>query len=355
MTTRNSSLTPRAAQAALVAALDRRIKTEGRISFPAAPALLEHYLRRLSALFASSGKAFSRAELSSLRGFLVERMKAGFEQSPHSRVHVSWQPEEAPGVGVDYKIWLEGGSLEGEYDHWAVPQGPPPFGAHADAKLLAVVRRLSHPQRHRVLDVGAGSGRNALALARAGWAVDALELTPAFCRSLRRAARAERLPIEVVQGSLFAPKLSLGRGRYSVVVCSEVTSHFRGLDDLRTFFERASAWTRSGGSVLANVFLAEPGFEPTPSARELSQIAWSTLFTRAELAKATRGLGLSRISDESVHDFERANQPVDSWPPTSWFESWSRGFNCYRVKSGKSPIELRWLHYRKRAAERGRA
>ena len=138
-------------------------------------------------------------------------------------------------------------------------------------------------------------------------------------------------------------------------MCSEVTSHFRGLDDLRTFFERASAWTRSGGSVLANVFLAEPGFEPTQTARELSQISWSTLFTRAELAKATRGLGLSRISDESVHDFERANQPVDGWPPTSWFESWSRGFNCYRVTHGASPIELRWLHYRKRAAKRGRA
>lgn len=338
-----------------MAALDRRIKTEGSISFPAAPALLEHYLRRLSTMFASSGKTFSRAELASLRGFLEERMKAGFEQSPHARVHVRWQPEASPGVGVDYKIWLESGSLAGEYDSWATSEGPPPFGVHADAKLLALVRGLEHPQRHRILDIGAGSGRNTLALARAGFEVDALELTPAFCQGLRRAARAERLPIQVIQSSLFAPKLRLGRARYSLVVCSEVTSHFRGFDELRAFFERASACIRAGGSLLTNVFLAEPGFEPTPMARELSQIAWSTIFTRAEVARAARGLGFSRLSDESVHDFERANQPTESWPPTSWFESWSRGFNCYRVTRGTAPMELRWLHYRKRAAKRGRA
>jgi cyclopropane fatty-acyl-phospholipid synthase-like methyltransferase len=216
------------------------------------------------------------------------------------------------------------------------------------------VRGLQQPKRHRILDIGAGAGRNTLALARAGFAVDALELAPGFCQGLRRAARAERLPIEVIQSSLFAPELRLGRARYSVVVCSEVTSHFRGFDELRRFFELGAACTRRGGSLLTNVFLAEPGFEPTPAARELSQISWSTLFTRAQLAKATRGLGFLRVSDESVHDYERANQPADSWPPTSWFASWSRGFNCYRVSRGPAPMELRWLHYRKRAAERGR-
>ena len=100
-------------------------------------------------------------------------------------------------------------------------------------------------------------------------------------------------------------------------MCSEVTSHFRGLHELRTFFERAAACIRRGGSLLTNVFLAEPDFEPTQTARELSQISWSTLFTRAELARATRGLGFWRVSDESVHDYERASQPADSWPPTS--------------------------------------
>jgi hypothetical protein len=123
---------------------------------------------------------------------------------------------------------------------------------------------------------------------------------------------------------------------------------------LRSFFQLAAACTRAGGSLLTNLFLGERGFEPTQIARELSQVAWSTLFTRAELGKATRGLGLLRLSDESVHDYEHANQPADGWPPTSWFESWSRGFNCYRVVRGAPPIELRWLHYRKGPAKRVR-
>jgi SAM-dependent methyltransferase len=349
VTARRRAPSPGVAQKALVAALDRRVRSEGNISFPAAPSLLEHYLRRLSSMFAAMGKKFSSDELASLRAFLEPRLQAGFERSPHARIHVRWEPEAAPGTGVDYKIWLEDGSLEAEYAQWATSEGPPPFGANADAKLLQVVAGLEKPARQRILDVGAGTGRNALALARAGFKVEALELTPAFCDTLRAAATAENLAIEVIQGSVFSPALRLPRAKYAVVVCSEVTSHFRGTAELRAFFERVTAWMRPGGSLLVNAFLVEADFEPTPNARELSQVAWSTLFTRPELAKATRGLGLSLVSDESVHDFERANQPSEGWPPTSWFESWSQGLNCYRMPRGNAPMQLRWLHYRKRA------
>lgn len=332
-----------------MAALDRRVRSEGNISFPAAPSLLEHYLRRLSSMFASMGKTFSRDELASLRAFLEPRLQAGFEKSPHARIHVRWEPEAAPGTGVDYKIWLEDGSLEAEYAHWSTTEGPPPFGANADAKLLQVVAELGKPAPQRILDIGAGTGRNALALARAGFRVDALELTPAFCEALRAAASAENLPIKVVQSSVFAPKLRLGSDKYAAVICSEVTSHFRGPTELRAFFERVAACIRPGGSLLVNAFLADADFEPTSAGRELSQVAWSTQFTRPELTKATRGLGLSLISEDSVHDFERAHQPSEGWPPTTWFESWSQGLNCYRMPRGKAPMQLRWLHYRKRA------
>lgn len=332
-----------------MAALDRRVRSEGSISFPAAPSLLEHYLRRLSSLFAAMGKKFSRDELASLRAFLEPRLQAGFERSPHARIHVRWEPEAPPGTGVDYKIWLEDGSLEAEYAKWETSEGPPPFGANADAKLLQVVASLGKPARQRILDVGAGTGRNALALARAGFKVEALELTPAFCDALRAAASAESLPIQVIQSSVFADTLRLPHAKYALVVCSEVTSHFRGAAELRAFFERVAVWIRPGGSLLVNAFLADADFEPTTSGRELSQVAWSTLFTRPELAKATRGLGLTQVSDDSVHDFERANQPSEGWPPTSWFESWSQGLNCYRMQRGNAPMQLRWLHYRKRA------
>jgi SAM-dependent methyltransferase len=215
---------------------------------------------------------------------------------------------------------------------------------------MHVARALAPATRHRVLDIGAGTGRNTLALARAGFAVDALEPTPAFCDELRRAARKERAPIETIQANLF--DADLRRARYSLIVCSEVTSHFRGVDDLRGLFERAARWLRTGGSLLLNAFVAEPGFEPAPLARELSQLAWSTVFTRQDLARARRGLPFSELSDESAHAYEKSHQLPESWPPTSWYESWSRGLNCFRVKRGAAPMELRWLHYRKKSLRR---
>ena len=349
MAARKVAPSPRAAQAALEASLNRRIRSEGELSFPAAPGLLDLYMRRLLAMFESMGKAFSADERTALRSMLEPRLKDGFAQSPHSRIHIKWQAEAAPGTGIDYRIWLEGATLQAEYDHWAVSREPPLFGASPDAKVMHVASALEQPSRHRVLDIGAGTGRNALALARAGFPVAALEPTPAFCKSLRRTARAQRVSLEVIEANAFTPKLALGRARYSLIVCSEVTSHFRSVEELRALFERAARWLRPGGSLLFNAFLAQPGFEPPPLARELSQLAWSTVFTRKDLAFATRDLPFSRLSDESTYEYEKLHQPSASWPPTSWYESWSRGFNCYRVKSGLAPMELRWLHYQKRA------
>jgi len=314
---------------------------------PAAPALLELYLRRLAPLFKSLGKPFSRAEQAALRAMLEPRLLEGFRRSPHCRVHVKWQPEPAPATGVDYRIWLEGGTLEAEYESWLSAREPPLFGALPDAKLLQVVGELASPARCRVLDLGAGTGRNSLALARRGHPVDAIETTPAFCAELRKAARAEKLPLRVINANLLGPKLGLAPGRYSLVLCSEVTSHFRGAEELRTLFERAARWLRPGGSLLLNAFLAKPGFAPPRLARELSQIAWSSLFTRRDLARASAGLPLRLVSNEGACDFEQAHLPPESWPPTSWYESWSRGYNCFGARRGTPPIELCWLLYRK--------
>jgi SAM-dependent methyltransferase len=337
----------RAREAGLLKSLDRRIRCEGEISLPAAPALLELYMRRLSALFANMGKRFSRAELAALRNLLEPRLHAGFAQSPHCRIRLKWEPEPAPASGIDYRIWLETGSLESEYESWLTSREPPLFGAHPDAKLLHVVGKPALPSRYRILDLGAGTGRNSLALARAGHPVDALETTPAFCRELRKAARAERLPLEVVESNLFAPKLALGRSRYALVLCSEVTSHFREPDQLRTLFERAAKWLRPGGSLLFNAFIAKSRSAARALERELSQIAWSSVFTKQDLASASQGLTLRLVSDESAHAYEKEHQPPAAWPPTSWFESWSRGYNCFAMKQGAAPMELRWLHYRK--------
>ena len=351
MAARKKTIDVRAQRAGLLRSLDRRIRSEGEISLPAAPALLEIYMRRLASMFAGMGKRFSRAELTALRSLLEPRLEAGFAQSPHCRVRVKWQPEPAPATGIDYRIWLESGTLESEYESWLTSREPPLFGALPDAKLLHVVGKPAVPARYRILDLGAGTGRNSLALARAGHTVDALETTPSFCKQLRKMARAERLPLEVIEANMLAPKLELGRARYSLVLCSEVSPHFRGPAELRTLFERAARWLRPGGSLLLNAFLVVRGFAAAKLVRELSQIAWSSVFTPREVASALEGLPFELMSNESAHAYEKAHQPPEAWPPTSWFENWSRGHNCFGVKRGNPPMELRWLHYRRLEAK----
>lgn len=66
------------------------------------------------------------------------------------------------------------------------------------------------------LDVACGRGRHALALARAGWRVEAIDRSFEACRELQQRAMLERLPIEVVCADL--TRLRLPRRRYTVVV-----------------------------------------------------------------------------------------------------------------------------------------
>jgi protein-L-isoaspartate O-methyltransferase len=66
------------------------------------------------------------------------------------------------------------------------------------------------------LDVACGSGRHALALARAGRVVDAVDRDPARCAALARQARADGLAVRVVCADL--TDWSPPHGRYAIVV-----------------------------------------------------------------------------------------------------------------------------------------
>jgi 16S rRNA A1518/A1519 N6-dimethyltransferase RsmA/KsgA/DIM1 with predicted DNA glycosylase/AP lyase activity len=52
--------------------------------------------------------------------------------------------------------------------------------------------RRCDPTTHRVLDIGGGTGRNTLALARRGHPVDVVEMTPKFAELIRDDAQRDR-------------------------------------------------------------------------------------------------------------------------------------------------------------------
>lgn len=54
----------------------------------------------------------------------------------------------------------------------------------------------------RVLDLGAGEGADAIRLAKLGWEVDAIELSPAACEKIESFARSERVDVRVRNESM---------------------------------------------------------------------------------------------------------------------------------------------------------
>ncbi len=326
--------------------LPRRVAASGRVLLPACPSLLDHYTKLLCAAFDGLGRSFSPAEIAHLREVLERSLREGFALSPHARIAVDYRTDDPPETSLTYHVTLELSTLADAYDHWVRTRTPPLFGKHPDARVMSLARSLGSPGEVRVLDVGAGTGRNALALALEGFPVDAIEPAPALRQLL--AAEVARLGLAVRVSGADALTGELPQGRYRLVVASGVvTSHVRDPAQLGALLERAAAALAQGGRLVFNAFLAREGYVPDAVARELGQAFWSIPFAREELARATRGLSLELVSDEPALELERAGAPPGDWPPTPWFEDWSQGRDLFDVPADAAPIELRWLVYRK--------
>lgn len=124
-----------------------------------------------------------------------------------------------------------------------------------------------------VLDVGAGTGRVALALARAGHEVVALDVEPELLAALRE--RAGDLPVETVAGD--ARAFSLGR-RFGLVIAPMQTVQLLG-GRHADFVACAAAHLAPGGLVaaaLANPPAYEGEIKPLPDMREEDGWLWSS-------------------------------------------------------------------------------
>jgi SAM-dependent methyltransferase len=322
--------------------LVRKLGATGELVLPSAPSMLDAYTEKLSTIFAALGRTFNAEEIDQLRKLLGAKLAEAFRASPHSSVVVRYSTAPFPSLRVTYAIGTLIRSMEAEYQAWIATRQPPLFGTHPDAKLMELARTL--PAGTRCLDVGSGTGRNALALARAGLAVDALEVTGALAAVLSREARKAKLPVRVLETDVLSPEPPLEDGAYGLIVASEVLPHLRDLEELGTLtriLERALA---PGGRLLVNSFMPRAGVTLDEATREACQVSWSTVFTREELDGAAQGLALE--SDEEVLPYERSHAAPDTWPPTSWYEPWAGGRDAFPVEDeDEPPIHLRWLVY----------
>lgn len=341
-----SSFDPPMLHEAMIRRLYRRSVAEGQIRVPAVPGLIDEYVQICGNVCATLGVWYTPEQSSHLRTVLEAELAKGFKASPRSDVVISFH---APfGTGVNFRVQAEWRTLEADYDEWVAMRPPPLFGTEPDARVLALAAEAADPATYRVLDVGAGTGRNALALARRGHPVDAVEMAAKLADVLRSEAQSESLRVQVIQSDVFTAMEGVHE-EYQLMVLSEVVPDFRTTHELRGLFELAADCLASGGRLVFNAFLPRAGYVPDAAALELGQQCNTMIFTRDEMASATAGLPLELAADDSAYDYEKAHLPEGGWPPTGWFEGWANGLDVFDVAPGDSPIELRWLVYRKAA------
>ncbi|MCV7177851.1 class I SAM-dependent methyltransferase [Mycolicibacterium sphagni] len=335
---------------AMARRLHRRAIAQGEISLPAVPGMLDEYVAMCAGLFGSLGRGFTDEDLDVLRDILRDQLDEAFTASPRSEIVITY---DAPvGLIVNYHVKCRWWSVEGAYENWIATREPPLFGSEPDARVWALAGEAADPRTSPILDLGAGTGRNALALARRGHPVDVVEMTPSFAESILAGAQREALAVRVLQRDIFATADDL-RTDYQLILLSEVVSDFRSADQLRGVFELASRCLAPGGRLVFNAFVAHRDYTPDEAALQLGQQCYTTIFTQPQMAAALAGFPLILTSDDSVYDYEKAHLPAGAWPPTSWYSDWVSGQDVFDVPREERPIEMRWLVYTKRLGAGG--
>ena len=180
----------------------------------------------------------------------------------------------------------------------------------------------------RVLDVGCGPGRHALALARRGVDVVGIDHSAEFVRLAREAAAGEGLSAafeELDVRELHRP----GEFDATICLCQGGFGLLGGRDETAVF-ERIAATVRVGGRLAVSAFSAafavrhlEVGEEYDPVTGVLHEVAtvrgqdggeaefdlWTTCFTARELELLARAAGLSEIEVHGVTPGAYRRQP----------------------------------------------
>jgi len=333
---------------AILRRLPQRLRASAEYRVPPVPALLEHYVQLFNNIWLGIGRVFSAEDIEQFRAGLKLNLDRAWASSPYSRILVTFATDPPPQTSLSWRIDVETMTMADEYEHWVQTRSPPLFGKHPDAKIFELARGLGEPSQVPILDIGAGTGRNTLPLARAGFPADAVEFAPALAKILRDDAEKEGLPVKVFEGDMFDAKLGISPGYYRILLLAEVVaSHFRTVNEVRALFQIAARLLPTNGLLVFSAFLSSDGYKPDDLARQMSQVFWCNLFTRREVQDALEGEPFQLVSDESAQAYEKANLPADAWPPTGWFETWTGGQDLFELPAGKPPLELRWLVYRK--------
>jgi SAM-dependent methyltransferase len=202
-------------------------------------------------------------------------------------------------------------------------------------RLAREVRAEGPVAGRRVLEVGAGSGRDLLALAKEGAIGLVLDYSPASLELVRRQAEAQGVPVLLVQAD--ALKMPFRDGTLDVVFHQGLLEHFR--DPMPLLRENARVTAR-GGRVIVDVpqaIHAYTAMKQTLIAFNRWFAGWETQFTPAQLERLCAAAGLSvrrtygewmvpglwyRVLREVLKRGLRVSLPLEPSGPRAWRAGW---------------------------------
>jgi SAM-dependent methyltransferase len=204
----------------------------------------------------------------------------------------------------------------------------------------------------RVLEVGAGSGRDLLGLARAGAIGMVLDYSPASLELVQRQARAQGLPVHLVRAD--ALRMPFRDGSFDVVFHQGLLEHFR--DPMPLLLENARI-ARRGGRVVVDVpqtFHLYTLMKQGLIAANRWFAGWETQFTPGSLERrlAASGLTVRRTYGEFMVPglwYRVAREllkrvgitlPLDPSGPRWWRSGWEGA----RARFGRTRLGLHLSH-----------
>jgi SAM-dependent methyltransferase len=205
----------------------------------------------------------------------------------------------------------------------------------------------------RVLEVGAGSGRDALALARAGAIAVVLDYSPASLELVQRQAREQGIPVGLVRADALA--MPFRDGAFDVVFHQGLLEHFR---DPRPLLDENARVTARGGRVIVDV---PQTFHPYTAMKQILIAldawfaGWETQFTPGGLERlmSTSGLVVRRtygewmvpglwyrVLREVLRRGARITLPLEPPAPRWWSAAWER----LRARASRARWALHTCH-----------
>lgn len=348
LTSANVVTDPVVLDRALIGGLVQWETVRGELALACVPALAPVHLLRIQTLAGLMGHPFSSVELQRVQQTLQTRLEEGFAASPYSRLIVRYASAQKPKTGLVWEIQVAVVSQTDQVKNFLKYRPPEQFGVYPDAKVMAVAQTLNPAAAVPVLDVGAGTGRNAAALALRGHPVDAIETTSVAVEAIQAFAKRLQVAVKVMQMDVLNPVAILPSDRYGLILLSGVVPYFQRPREVKALLAQLVPALRPDGLLLFDAFVTTDGYVPSGLVRQVAHSMDGALLTRPELDQVMADLPLTLVSDESAFEYESAHLEPAARATRAWLDSWATAERLFALPNGqKPPISLRWLLYQR--------